>query len=109
MNKKRISIFGATGSVGQNTLDLISRDRESYEIVVLTAGSNIDLLIKAAWEFKPKAVVAATNDQFEELKNALRNTQINIGTGERHCSKVLLESVIWHFQPLLVLPALSQD
>ena len=37
MNKKRISIFGATGSVGQNTLDLISRDRESYEIVVLTA------------------------------------------------------------------------
>ena len=42
MNKKRISIFGATGSVGQNTLDLISRDRDSYEIVVLTAGSNID-------------------------------------------------------------------
>ena len=47
MNKKRISIFGATGSVGQNTLDLISRDIGSYEIVVLTAGSNIDLLIKS--------------------------------------------------------------
>ena len=88
MNKKRISIFGATGSIGQNTLDLISRDRESYEIVVLTAGSNIDLLIKAALEFKPQAVVAATNDQFEELKNALRNTQINIGTGRA----ALLES-----------------
>ena len=88
MNKKRISIFGATGSVGQNTLDLISRDRDSYEIVVLTAGSNIDLLIKAALEFKPQAVVAATNDQFEELKNALRNTQINIGTGR----EALLES-----------------
>ena len=88
MNKKRISIFGATGSVGQNTLDLISRDRESYEIVVLTAGSNIDLLIKAALEFKPQAVVAATNDQFKELKNALSNTEINIGTGRA----ALLES-----------------
>ena len=88
MNKKRISIFGATGSVGQNTLDLISRDRESYDIVVLTAGSNIDLLIKAALEFKPQAVVAATNDQFKELKNALSNTEINIGTGRA----ALLES-----------------
>ena len=88
MNKKRISIFGATGSVGQNTLDLISRDRESYEIVVLTAGSNIDLLIKVALEFKPQAVVAATNDQFKELKNALSNTEINIGTGRA----ALLES-----------------
>ena len=88
MNKKRISIFGATGSVGQNTLDLISRDRESYEIVVLTAGSNIDLLIKAALEFNPQAIVAATNDQFKELKNALSNTEINIGTGRA----ALLES-----------------
>jgi 1-deoxy-D-xylulose-5-phosphate reductoisomerase len=88
MNKKRISIFGATGSVGQNTLDLISRDRESYEIVVLTAGSNIDLLIKAALEFKPQAIVAATNDQLKELKNALSNTEINIGTGRA----ALLES-----------------
>ncbi|MFL2757940.1 MAG: 1-deoxy-D-xylulose-5-phosphate reductoisomerase [Paracoccaceae bacterium] len=88
MNKKRISIFGATGSVGQNTLDLISRDRESYEIVVLTAGSNIDSLIKAALQFKPQAIVAATNDQFKELKNALSNTEINIGTGRA----ALLES-----------------
>lgn len=88
MNKKRISIFGATGSVGQNTLDLISRDRESYDIVVLTAGSNIDSLIKAALQFKPQAIVAATNDQFKELKNALSNTEINIGTGRA----ALLES-----------------
>ncbi len=37
MIKKRISIFGVTGSVGQNTLDLISRDKESYQIVALSA------------------------------------------------------------------------
>ncbi len=88
MNKKRISIFGATGSIGQNTLDLIARDRQSYEIVVLSAGSNLDLLIKAALEFEPQAVVAATNDQFEELKTALCNTQIEVGTGRT----ALLES-----------------
>ena len=88
MNKKRISIFGATGSIGQNTLDLIARNRQSYEVVVLTAGSNIDLLVKAALEFEPQAVVAATNDQFNELKTALRDTQIEVGTGRT----ALLES-----------------
>ena len=88
MNKKRISIFGATGSIGQNTLDLIARDRQSYEVVVLTAGSNIDLLVKAALEFEPQAVVAATNDQFNELKTALSDTQIEVGTGRT----ALLES-----------------
>jgi len=88
MNKKRISIFGATGSIGQNTLDLIARDRQSYEVVVLTAGSNIDLLVKAALEFEPQAVVAATNDQFNELKTALSDTQIKVSTGRT----ALLES-----------------
>ena len=88
MSKKRISIFGATGSIGQNTLDLIARDRQSYEVVVLTAGSNIDLLIKAALEFQPQAVVAATNDQFNVLKTALSDTQIEVGTGRT----ALLES-----------------
>ena len=88
MNKKRISIFGATGSIGQNTLDLIARDRQSYEVVVLSAGSNIDLLVKAALEFEPQAVVAATNDQFTELKTALSDTQIEVGTGRT----ALLES-----------------
>ena len=88
MNKKRISIFGATGSIGQNTLDLIARDRQSYEVVVLTAGSNIDLLVKAALEFEPQAVVAATTDQFDELKTALSDTQIEVGTGRT----ALLES-----------------
>ena len=88
MTKKRISIFGATGSIGQNTLDLIARDRQSYEVVVLTAGSNIDLLVKAALEFQPQAVVAATNDQFNVLKTALSDTQIEVGTGRT----ALLES-----------------
>jgi len=88
MNKKRISIFGATGSIGQNTLDLIARDRQSYEVVVLSAGSNIDLLVKAALEFEPQAVVAATNDHFNELKTALSDTQIEVGTGRT----ALLES-----------------
>ena len=88
MNKKRISIFGATSSIGQNTLDLIARDRQSYEVVVLSAGSNIDLLVKAALEFEPQAVVAATNDQFDELKTALCDTKIEVATGKA----ALLES-----------------
>ena len=55
---------------------------------MLTAGSNIDLLVKAALEFEPQAVVAATNDQFNVLKTALSDTQIEVGTGRT----ALLES-----------------
>ena len=76
MIKKRISIFGATGSVGQNTLDLISRDKESYQIVALSAGSNIELLIKTALEFQPEAVVAVNNSDLEQLRYALKDTQM---------------------------------
>ena len=88
MIKKRISIFGATGSVGQNTLDLISRDKESYQIVALSAGSNIELLIKTALEFQPEAVVAVNNSDLEQLRYALKDTQIEVGTGRA----ALLES-----------------
>ncbi|MEM6307983.1 MAG: 1-deoxy-D-xylulose-5-phosphate reductoisomerase, partial [Pseudomonadota bacterium] len=47
---KRVSIFGATGSIGQNTLDLIRRDQGAYDVVALSGAGNIDQLVKDAIE-----------------------------------------------------------
>ena len=44
MSKRRVSIFGATGSIGQNTIDLIARDADAYDVVALTGASNIEQL-----------------------------------------------------------------
>lgn len=47
---RKVSIFGATGSVGQSTLDLIRRDRDAYDVVALTANSDLDSLAALARE-----------------------------------------------------------
>ena len=56
---KRVSIFGATGSIGQNTVDLIRRDRTGFEVVALTGGRNVDLLAKSAIKLGAKPTVPA--------------------------------------------------
>ena len=50
---RKVTILGATGSVGRSTLDLIERDPDGYEIVALTARKDIDGLIELAGRFKP--------------------------------------------------------
>ena len=52
--KKKIAILGSTGSIGQNLLKIISRDKEQYEIVLLAANKNYLELLKQAKKFKVK-------------------------------------------------------
>jgi len=78
---RRISIFGATGSIGQNTLDLIRRRRADFEVVALTGGTNIEQLAADAREFDAKFAVTAHEDRFDDLKNALSGTNIMVAAG----------------------------
>ena len=68
---RRISIFGATGSVGQNTLDLIRRRRADYQFVVLSGGHNVEQLAKDAREFGAEVAVTAHAECFDALKEGL--------------------------------------
>ena len=68
---KRISIFGSTGSIGQNTLDLVRCDRHLYQVVALTGGKNIEQLVKDAIEFRPEVVVTAYPDLLNALKTGI--------------------------------------
>jgi len=71
LSKKGIAILGATGSVGTQALDVIRAFPDKFEAVVLTCGSNAELLIKQALEFKPKSVVVTDPTQYKVVKEAL--------------------------------------
>ena len=75
---KRLSIFGATGSIGQSTLDLIRRERENYHIVALTGAQNTDVLVRDALEFRPDCVVCAVASHFSTLKERLSGSGIEV-------------------------------
>ena len=81
MALKRVSIFGATGSIGQNTLDLIGRDPERFQVDTLTGGHQVDQLAEDAKKYGARMVVTAYDDHYQELKSALSDTDIQVGAG----------------------------
>jgi len=78
---KSVSIFGATGSVGQSTLDLIRQHPEQYEIIALTANDNASQLAALAIEFSAQVAVVADNSAYAELKDLLSGTAIEAASG----------------------------
>lgn len=81
MALKRVSIFGATGSIGQNTLDLIGRDPERFKVDTLTGGHQVDQLAQDAKKYGARMVVTAYADHYQALKSALSGTDIQVGAG----------------------------
>ena len=81
MALKRVSIFGATGSIGQNTLDLIGRDPERFQVDTLTGGHQVDQLAQDAKKYGARMVVTAYDDRYQALKSALSGTDIQVGAG----------------------------
>ena len=75
---KYFSILGATGSIGQNTLDLISRDRQKFKVVGLTGANNIELLAESAIKFNADVVATANDSKFHDLKEMLRGHKIEV-------------------------------
>ena len=73
---RRVSIFGATGSVGQSTLDLIRRDRDAYRVVALTGGANIARLASDAREFGAELAVTADETRLGDLRTALAGSGV---------------------------------
>ncbi len=82
MNKKRIAVFGSTGSIGTQALDVIRANPTLFEAEILTAQSNDDLLIQQALEFKPNAVVIGDEKKYEKVKAALAATDTKVFAGE---------------------------
>lgn len=91
---KALAILGSTGSIGTQTLEVVRQHKERLEVRVLTAGSNAQLLIEQALEFKPDAVVIADENQYEKVVTALQDTDVKVYTGAQAlCDVVQLPSI----------------
>src|SRR5258706_2160886 len=88
MSKKRIAIFGSTGSIGTQALDVIESNPGLFEAEILTAQNNDELLITQALEFRPNAVVIGDETRYEKLKGALGSTDIKVFAGEAALEEV---------------------
>ncbi|MFD1953787.1 1-deoxy-D-xylulose-5-phosphate reductoisomerase [Paenibacillus thailandensis] len=84
---KKITILGSTGSIGTQTLDVVASDPERYEIAGLSAGSNVELLIRQAKQFHPKIVCLATKELAEQARRELP-ASVRIVYGEEGLSEV---------------------
>jgi len=92
--KKNIAILGSTGSIGTQALEVIAAHPESFQVEVLTAGRNADLLIEQAIKYKPNAVVIGDESRYKEVADILWQHDIKTYTGaEALCDVVAMEEV----------------
>ncbi|WP_425070829.1 1-deoxy-D-xylulose-5-phosphate reductoisomerase [Sagittula sp. S175] len=80
---RRVSIFGATGSIGQNTIDLIARAPEEYRVVALTGGRNVAQLAEDARRLRAEVAVAADEPLLPELRERLAGSGIEAQAGRQ--------------------------
>ncbi len=85
---KRIAIFGSTGSIGTQALDVIAAHADKFSAEVLTAQSNHELLIKQALRFNPNCVVIGDDKKYLLVKEALANTDVKVFAGEKALEEV---------------------
>jgi 1-deoxy-D-xylulose-5-phosphate reductoisomerase len=78
---KSVTILGATGSVGLNTLDLIARAPGKYVVEALTANGNVDELIRAARQVNPRLAVIGDAGKYQALREALAGTGVEVAAG----------------------------
>lgn len=80
--KKRIAIFGSTGSIGTQALEVIAANPHLFEVAILTAHTNEEMLIQQALRFQPSAVVIVDERKYEKVRTALVGTAVNVLAGE---------------------------
>ena len=92
---RRVSVLGATGSVGGNTLDLIGRDPGAYHVVALTANTNADALAELAKRHGAELAVVADPSAYASLKEALAGTDIEVAAGSDALIEAAARSADW--------------
>ena len=92
---RRVSIFGATGSIGQNTIDLIRRDRAAYEVVALTGAGNIAQLAADAIDLGAEIAVTAREDRLDDLRAALSGSDVIAAAGARAIAEAAARPADW--------------
>lgn len=92
---RSVSVFGATGSIGASTIDLIKRSPERFRVEVVTAHRNVQALARIAREVGARMAVLSDPAGFIELKDALAGTGIEVATGEAGLIEAAQHPVDW--------------
>ena len=92
---RRISVLGATGSIGESTLDLIGRDPSAYRVVALTGGCNAARLAELALLHRAELAVIADPAAYPALRSALAGSGIEVGAGEEALLEAASRPVDW--------------
>ena len=85
---KRIAIFGSTGSIGTQALNVIAANPDKFSVEVLTAHNNDELLIQQALQFNPNVVVIGDDKKYQKVKDALASTDVKVFAGEKSLEEV---------------------
>ncbi|MDB5197552.1 MAG: 1-deoxy-D-xylulose 5-phosphate reductoisomerase [Flaviaesturariibacter sp.] len=85
---KRIAIFGSTGSIGTQALEVIAANPHLFSADVLTCNGNDDLLVEQAIKFKPNMVVVGDESKYLKVKEALASTDVKVFAGEKALEEV---------------------
>jgi 1-deoxy-D-xylulose-5-phosphate reductoisomerase len=94
VRKKGIAILGSTGSIGTQALEVIESYPEYFDLQVITANSNADLLIEQAKKFQPNAVVIVDDASYQKVKTALWDEPIKVFSGSDSLQQIVTSSEI---------------
>ncbi len=114
---KRIGIFGSTGSIGKQALEVIEANAKLFSITILTAQNNHELLIQQALKYNPEVVVIGDEKKYAAVKNALSSTTIKVMAGENAieeaagmpCYDLMLMSIIGYAGLKPILKAIENE
>ena len=104
---RRVSIFGATGSIGQNTIDLIRRAPEDFDVVALTGAQNIKRLASDAIDLRAKIAVTSDESRLPELREALAGTGVETSAGETALIEAAARPADWIMSAIVGVAGLA--
>ena len=87
--KKRIAILGSTGSIGTQALEVIAAHPDKFEVTVLVAGNNVELLKEQALKFKPDTIVISNESHYKDLNDAMFAEGIKVYAGDAAVEQVM--------------------
>jgi len=87
--KKKIAILGSTGSIGNSTIEVLRKNKNNFNVILLSANNNYKKLVDQAKEFKAKNVLINNNFFYENVKNLLKNTKTKVYSGNTPINKII--------------------
>ena len=94
--KKKVAILGSTGSIGKSLINILKKDRENFEVVLLTVNKNIKELSKQVKQFQVKNVIVTNKSKFLIFKKTFKNKKVNVFNNYNSLNKIFKNKKIYY-------------